>query len=297
MVLLKKRVQQFQQNHYRLNRELYKQLQKGQNPEVLFITCSDSRVIPNQLLHAKPGELFTIRNAGNLVPAYPDNGGENATIEYALRALNIKQIIVCGHSQCGAMKGLIDPGSTSAMPAVTQWLRHAPDQKALKEKFPAADAQTLLHKAITENVLLQLEHLKQHPCVKNKLANGELTLHGWIYQFESGSVLAYNPDTNDFESLFTEESVQHSSDVSIKPDNRFSFTLSFLTKVALAVSGVLALVALVTMNPFCAAVAGATMTAGLGYHVIKNGFFSSSPKPHSAFNTKESINMPLTSCT
>jgi carbonic anhydrase len=116
----------FQANHFRPRQELFQRLANGQNPEVLFITCSDSRIDPSLITHTEPGELFILRNAGNIIPPYGvSSGGESATIEFAVAALGVQDIIMCGHSHCGAMKGLLAPETLKEMPALTAWLCHA----------------------------------------------------------------------------------------------------------------------------------------------------------------------------
>src|SRR5215469_7034592 len=119
-------IHQFQQESFRPLQGLFEQLSKGQNPETLFITCSDSRIDPNLLTRSKPGDLFILRNAGNIVPPHPAaSGGEAATIEFAVAALGVKDVIICGHSHCGAMKGLLEPETIAPLPAVASWLSHA----------------------------------------------------------------------------------------------------------------------------------------------------------------------------
>lgn len=119
-------IHEFQSTHFSPQRELFQRLAGGQRPDALFITCSDSRIDPSLLTQTKPGELFILRNAGNIVPPYgAANGGEGATIEYAIRALGIRDIIVCGHTHCGAMQGLLQPEALEDLPAVRSWLSHA----------------------------------------------------------------------------------------------------------------------------------------------------------------------------
>src|SRR5262245_7184396 len=119
-------IHKFQTNYFSSQQELFQRLAKGQSPETLFITCSDSRISPTLLTQTGPGDLFVLRNAGNIVPPYrASNGGEGATIEYAIHALGVKDIVVCGHSHCGAMKGLLHPEDLGDMPTVRDWLLHA----------------------------------------------------------------------------------------------------------------------------------------------------------------------------
>src|SRR5688500_12612524 len=119
-------IHRFQKDHFVANRELYARLARGQNPETLFITCSDSRVVPSLITQTDPGDLFIIRNAGNIIPPHGTGGdGEAASVEFAVDGLNVKDIVVCGHSLCGAMKGLIDPKIVEKLPNVARWLEHA----------------------------------------------------------------------------------------------------------------------------------------------------------------------------
>jgi carbonic anhydrase len=183
-------------------RSLFQRLGKGQRPLALFITCSDSRINPNLLTQTEPGELFILRNAGNLVP--PTGGaanGEEATTEYAVAHLHVRDIIVCGHSRCGAMQGLLQPRAVEPMPAVAAWLEHA---RAVLPQVQAAgslpeDQQLAL--AIEKNVLLQMEHLKTYRSVTAALAARTLRLHGWVYHFETGKVDVYDPVTGKFVPL------------------------------------------------------------------------------------------------
>jgi carbonic anhydrase len=190
----------FQKNIFSSQRELFERLVKGQSPETLFITCSDSRINPNLLTQTEPGELFILRNAGNIVPPYgAANGGEGATIEYAVAALDVKDIIICGHSHCGAMKGLLDPDSLWELPQVSQWLSHAEaTRRIMRENYTELTDNDLLTATVEENVLVQLENLRTHPSVAARLARGRLNMHGWVYQIETGKVFAYDPEQGQF---------------------------------------------------------------------------------------------------
>jgi carbonic anhydrase len=199
----------FQRRVFGAKRDLFEQLHGGQRPLALFITCSDSRINPNLLTQTEPGELFVLRNAGNLVP--PDAtlpSGEAGTIEYAVHHLRIRDIILCGHSQCGAMQGLIQPQATIDMPAVTRWLGLAgPVVERARQRAPQATGADLLQAVIETNVLVQMEHLQTYPAVREAAAEGRLRLHAWVYAFEQGEVLAYDAQTNRFVSL--SESARH----------------------------------------------------------------------------------------
>ncbi|NTX01476.1 carbonic anhydrase [Myxococcus sp. CA040A] len=190
----------FQTEVFRSKQELYSRLAEAQSPEVLFITCSDSRVLPNELTGAGPGELFIIRNAGNLVPPHgTPNNGEAATIEYAVAALEVRHIIVCGHTRCGAMQGLLHLEQLARLPEMRDWLRHAePTRRILQESYSHLTGPSLQTAAVMENVLVQVEHLRSLPVVAEGLARRQLNLYAWVYQLESGSVHAYDPELGQY---------------------------------------------------------------------------------------------------
>jgi carbonic anhydrase len=192
----------FQDRIFGKNQELFEELAEGQQPLALFITCSDSRIIPDMLAQTNPGELFVLRNAGNLVPAHgAGSGAEAATIEYAVAQLRVRDIILCGHSKCGAMHGLLEPEALQRLPNVASWLDHA---RAILPKLESAghtSPEEHLKRAIEENVLLQLEHLRTHPAVRDALASRTVRLHGWVYHFEKGKVESYDPLTGLFAPL------------------------------------------------------------------------------------------------
>ena len=195
-------IEQFRSTYYTQHRELFEQLSHGQAPRVLFICCSDSRVAPNLITNTDIGELFVIRNAGNIVPPYGSaNGGEGAAIEYAINALNIEQVIICGHSHCGAMKGLLKLNKLQeSMPLVFDWLKHAEATRRLvQDNYPEASGEELIEVTVSENVLTQIENLKTYPVVRSRLYQGKLQIYGWIYHIENGEVLAYNPETHEYE--------------------------------------------------------------------------------------------------
>ncbi len=196
-------IHQFQQQSFVPLQGLFEQLAKGQNPETLFITCSDSRIDPNLLTCSRPGDLFILRNAGNIVPAHGARaGGEAATIEFAVAGLGVKDIIICGHSHCGAMVGVLDPESVAAMPAVASWLEHAETtRRIIRENYNHLEGSQLLTATVEENVLVQLENLRTLPAVASRLARGDLRLHGWVYKLETGEVFAYDLTTGQFVSV------------------------------------------------------------------------------------------------
>ncbi len=207
MKKLMRGVREFQDNYVPTHRSFLAQLAKGQSPNILFITCSDSRIDPELITQADLGELFVIRNAGNLVPPYGStNGGEGATIEYALKSLSVTNIIVCGHSSCGAMKGLLQIGSLEEkMPLVYNWLKHTEATRQLVEDhYPHLEKQEKLEMLVAENVLTQLENLRTYPAVRSQLHHGTLTLHGWIYRIDTGEIMAYDPTRHSFGAPFSE---------------------------------------------------------------------------------------------
>ena len=193
-------IHHFQSNIFASQRALFERLAGGQRPEALFITCSDSRINPNLITQTEPGELFILRNAGNIIPPYgAANGGEGATIEFAVAKLGVRNVIVCGHSLCGAMEGLLHPPSLHDLPAVRAWLAHAEaTRRIMHDKYPHLSGNDLLTATVEENVLVQIENLRTHPCIASGLARGELKLHAWVYKIETGRVFAYDPVENHF---------------------------------------------------------------------------------------------------
>ncbi len=192
-----KGLHQFQTNYFSSHREMFEQLAMGQHPRILFITCSDSRIDPNLITQTEPGELFIIRNAGNIIPPYgATNGGEGATIEYAIKALGIRDIIVCGHSHCGAIKGLLQLDNlTEEMPLVRDWLKYAEGtRQLLKENYKGYEGEDLLTVAIEENVLTQIDNLRTYPIIHAKLYSGQLNIHAWVYKIETGGVYVYSAE-------------------------------------------------------------------------------------------------------
>jgi len=194
-------IHQFQREIFDNQRSLFDRLARGQQPLALFITCSDSRIDPNLLTQTEPGELFIMRNAGNIIPPYGAViGGEAATIEYAVAVLKVKDIIVCGHSMCGAMDGLLHPKQIEELSAVKGWLQHAEaTARIIKENYGHIyEEKARLTATVEENVLVQLENLRTHPAVAAAGSRGDLKLHGWTYKFETGQVFAYEPGEGQF---------------------------------------------------------------------------------------------------
>jgi len=205
MANLVDRIKELQSSVFDTMNDLIDWRATGQQPDTLFITCSDSRIDPNLITQTKPGELFVIRNAGNIVPKHSALSvtGEAATIEYAVSALGVKEIIVCGHSQCGAMGGLLNLDGLDALPTVKTWLEtETATLRDVKVANPDAKDDDLVALTIQANVLAQLENLKTHPSVAKALADGNLKLTGWVYRFETGEVFKFNEETQMYTSVF-----------------------------------------------------------------------------------------------
>ncbi len=193
----------FQNIGFREREELFSKLKHGQKPEACMITCSDSRIVPNLITNSEPGQLFIVRNVGNLVPCYgTSNNGEMAAIEYAVVELGIEDLIVCGHSGCGAMQALLNlmnPGAVSRTPSVTQWLRHADATlEIIREHYAHLEGEALLKAAAEENVLVQLEHLRTLPVIAARISSRRIRLHAWMYKIESGEVYYFDADVEQF---------------------------------------------------------------------------------------------------
>jgi len=194
-------VLRFQRTVYPKLKARYEEVVRdGQKPHALFITCADSRIDPELITQSGPGELFVSRNIGNLVPAYGEVlGGVSAIVEYAVAALHVSHIVVCGHTDCGAMIGLLHPDRVEAMPTVKSWLRNGEAAlRVVRQRAPAADEGSTLEQLIEENVLLQLSHLRTHPSVAGSLAAGDLTLSGWVFDIAHGSIRIYGDQEQRF---------------------------------------------------------------------------------------------------
>jgi carbonic anhydrase len=192
----------FHTSYFTDHHEMFEQLSQGQSPEVLFITCSDSRIDPCLITQAQPGELFVMRNVGNIIPSYGSaSKAESAGIEYAVQGLGIRDIIVCGHSHCGAMRGLLQVGSLAEqMPAVYDWLKQygEPTRRLVLDNYGDLAPAELLKMAIEQNVLTQIENLETYPVIRSKLHSQKLNLHAWMYEIETGKVFVYNSEQGKF---------------------------------------------------------------------------------------------------
>jgi carbonic anhydrase len=197
--LLKAGIRRFRTEVYPAQAEMYQKAgSEPQRPAALIVACADSRIDPELITQSGPGELFVTRNIGNLVPAYGEMlGGVSAVVEYAVSALKVKHVVVCGHTDCGAMKALLKPESTDSMPTVKSWLRNAQAALSVADSLAEPDekASDRLKRLTEENVLLQLQHLRTHPSVAGAMAREALSISGWIYDIATGEVrIAENGD-------------------------------------------------------------------------------------------------------
>lgn len=191
----------FHENVYPEKRDEYLRLvREGQRPHTLFITCGDSRVDPELLTQCGPGEIFVSRNIGNVVPAYGEAlGGISAVVEFSVAALQVDQVVICGHTDCGAMKALLNRDQLESMPTVRRWMRNAEAALSIVQAMePSSPDRNVLDELTEQNVLLQMNHLRTHPSVAGRLARKSLSIFGWVYDIASGSVRTYDETENRF---------------------------------------------------------------------------------------------------
>jgi carbonic anhydrase len=204
-------VHRFRNDEFGNYRTLFQRLSReGQNPHTLFITCSDSRVLAELITQSKPGDLFVVKNIGNIVPPAAVTGSTNSTaaaIEFAVETLRVSDIVICGHSQCGAMNALLGDAPTDKMPHLREWLTLAePVREIMRTQYQhVADPEHRKDLAAAENVLFALENLHSYYCVQDRLMEGSLRLHGWFFKIASAELLAYNPETRQFKPLVREK--------------------------------------------------------------------------------------------
>ncbi len=200
MDFLEQGVRRFKRDGFRRHRALFRKLAKNQSPRVLFITCADSRVVPSLITQTRPGELFVERNPGNIVPIYSRNAtGVAASVEYAVDVLKVEHVVVCGHSDCGAVKGILHPEKLAAVPAVRRWLIYGNrSRQMLMRRGRGLPEHRQLELLTQLNVVVQIEHLKTHPSVARRLRQRKLELHGWVYDIREGEILQLHPRTGEF---------------------------------------------------------------------------------------------------
>ena len=205
-------IHRFRTQYWSENKELFRRLaEHGQSPEALFITCCDSRVIPTVITHGAPGDLFILKNMGNFVPAYSetvlDGTGVAAAVEYAVEHLHVRDIIVCGHSDCGAMKALYkDRTLFAGTPHIAEWLRNGDRTlEVVSANYSGLSGGEMLAVTSEENVLVQMENLRTYPVVKKAAREGRLHVHAWFFEIGTAKMYAYNPDKGQYELLHLEE--------------------------------------------------------------------------------------------
>jgi carbonic anhydrase len=194
-------IHHFQANYFASNRRMFEELSEGQRPETLFITCCDSRVVPNLITASAPGELFIVRNIGNIVPAVEHGlvGGVSAAIEYAVEVLKVGNVIVCGHTNCGAIDAILHPERVEHLPYVRRWLKESSRIPALiEERYGALEGEARMTAAVQENVLASLEHLRSFSFVNARLDSGALKMSGWVFKIATGEVFGYDPTSEQF---------------------------------------------------------------------------------------------------
>ena len=206
MEKLYKGIHKFKESYFKKEENFFKRLSKGQTPEVLFITCADSRIDPNLVTQSKPGELFIVRNVGNIIPPYDaikDKNSVAAAIEFAILDLKVTDIIVCGHSNCGAMQALYkDKREFNNMPHLKDWLKIAsPVIDVVNTFYSGLSTKSRLRITEEENILFQIKNIQTYPFVDQLLKEGSLHLHGWYYDIRTGNIYAYNPVINMFEKV------------------------------------------------------------------------------------------------
>ena len=195
-------IHQFQANYFASHRGLFEQLAEiGQRPETLFITCCDSRVVPTLITSAAPGELFIVRNVGNIVPSVGRGvlGGVSAAIEYAVEILEVGHVIVCGHTNCGAIQAILEPERVKHLPFVSRWLAESERIPSLiAERYGYLEGEGRMTAAVQENVLVQLENLRSFQFVARRLDAGTLKMSGWVFKIATGDIFDYDPVTGQF---------------------------------------------------------------------------------------------------
>ncbi len=200
----------FKREVFPVRREHFHLLAEIQRPDVLFVTCSDSRIVPDMIFQSEPGDLFICRNAGNVVPPYaavaPDTGlsneGVSATIEYAVKVLGVGHIIICGHSDCGAARAVFEDRDVSQLPVTSRWLTYVEAAKdSVRPTEPDADELTRLKEFICANVRRQIQNLCTHPEVQDGLAAGTLQVHGWFYEIRTGEIEVVDVETGEHRLL------------------------------------------------------------------------------------------------
>lgn len=203
---------QFREHELPKRRELFEELGKGQSPDTLFLTCADSRIDPNLLVSGEPGDLFQVRTVGNLIAPSASDGGalgdvsEGAAVEYALLALGVRDLVICGHSRCGAMSAIVDRLEVPGAPNLTEWLSHgAPSLDRVRRARNIDRSLPLAEQLSQVNVLQQLDHLRTYPVVRAREESGEIRLHGWWFDVGTGNTHIFDVERGGFVLLDGDE--------------------------------------------------------------------------------------------
>ncbi|HEY4278168.1 MAG TPA: carbonic anhydrase [Conexibacter sp.] len=197
-------IHSFQQEGFQSQRTLMERLAvEGQRPQIALVSCSDSRVLPEMFTQAAPGDIFLVRNAGNIVPANGgDAPGEAASLEFAVEVLGVRDVVVCGHTHCGAVDAILHPEKIAGMETLERWLLSSQETgRIVRERYAHLDGEAKMRVAVAEHVLVQLEHLRSLPFIASRLAEPDFAIHGWVYDIATGEVLVYDPAADAFAGL------------------------------------------------------------------------------------------------
>lgn len=199
-------VREFTRRDYEKHKSIFDELEERQAPHTLFVTCSDSRIVPALITQTMPGELFVIRNVANIVPPVEmaEHFTENiSAVEYAVQVLDVKQVVICGHSNCGGCRALFaEPDEIDALPYTRRWLQHAhPARERAEARHNHLWSDNPYRSVEQENILLQMENLRSHPFIKDKQKSGSLPIYGWYYDIGRGKILNYNAERDEFEKI------------------------------------------------------------------------------------------------
>lgn len=194
-------IHDFQRDGFQSRRSLMERLAvDGQRPQIALVSCSDSRVLPELFTQAAPGDIFLVRNAGNIVPAGGgENPGEAASLEFAVEVLGVRDVVVCGHTHCGAVDAILHPETIAGLPTLERWLLSSQETgRIVRERYAHLEGDALMRVAVAEHVLVQLEHLRTLPFIARRLPEPDFAIHGWVYDIKTGEVQVYDVEADAF---------------------------------------------------------------------------------------------------
>lgn len=199
-------IHKFQRDGFGSQRSLMERLAvEGQRPQIALVSCSDSRVLPEMFTQAAPGDIFLVRNAGNIVPSpaqFNDSPGEAASLEFAVEVLGVRDVVVCGHTRCGAVDAILRPEAIAGLPNLERWLLTSQKTgRIVRERYQHLEGEALMRVAVAEHVLVQLEHLRALPFIERRLDDPGFSVHGWVYDIQTGEVSAYDVVRDEFVPL------------------------------------------------------------------------------------------------